>query len=243
MNGARRRALWLLVGTFAAAALIAFALARQQPQPLPERQPGERPALLLLTSLPLVFGEQFSLEDARSPALRALNTRYRVVPISVADPPELARGRLLLMAQPRAQPAEDLVALDQWVRSGGRVLLLADPMLEWPSERPLGDPLRPPLMFGDTGLLAHWGLQLDAPDTRGPRLERLDDYPVMTVSAGTLSGRCETSAEGLLARCRIGKGRAVVIADADLLDAAALGSEASRNLDAVLAELARMEEQ
>ena len=62
------------------------------------------------------------------------------------------------MAQPLAQPAEDLVALDDWVRGGGRVLLLADPMLEWPSKRPLGDPLRPPPMFMDTGLLAHWGL-------------------------------------------------------------------------------------
>ena len=114
--------------------------------------------LLLLTSLPLMFGEDFSLQDSGSPALDALETRYRVVPISVTDPAELAKGRLLLMAHPLAQPAEDLVALDQWVRRGGRVLLLADPMLEWPSKRPLGDPLRPPPMFMDTGLLAHWGL-------------------------------------------------------------------------------------
>ena len=61
------------------------------------------------------------------------------------------------MAHPLAQTAENLVALDQWVRGGGRVLLLADPMLEWPSERPLGDPLRPPPMFMDTGLLAPLG--------------------------------------------------------------------------------------
>ena len=113
---------------------------------------AQRPTLLLLTSLPLVFGEDFSLQDGGSPALKALETRYRVVPISVTDRRELAKGRLLLMAQPLAQPAEDLVALDQWVRRGGRVLLLADPMLEWPSERPLGDPLRPPPMFMDTGL-------------------------------------------------------------------------------------------
>ena len=72
------------------------------------------------------------------------------------------------MAHPLAQTAENLVALDAWVRGGGRVLLLADPMLEWPSKRPLGDPLRPPPMFMDTGLLAHWGLRLDAPDERGP---------------------------------------------------------------------------
>ena len=123
--------------------------------------------LLLLTSLPLLFGEGFAVKDAGSPALKALETRYRVVPISVTDPAELAKGRLLLMAQPLAQPAEDLVALDQWVRGGGRMLLLADPALEWPSERALGDPLRPLPMFMDTGLLGHWGLRLDAPEQRG----------------------------------------------------------------------------
>ena len=114
-----------------------------------------------------MFGEDFSLRRAARRRLRRCETRYRVVPISVTDPAELAKGRLLLMAQPLAQPAEDLVALDRWVRRGGRVLLLADPMLEWPSKRPLGDPLRPPPMFMDTGLLAHWGLRLDAPDERG----------------------------------------------------------------------------
>jgi ABC-type uncharacterized transport system involved in gliding motility auxiliary subunit len=90
------------------------------------------------------------------------------VPISVPTPRAWQRARLLLMAHPLAQPAEALVALDAWVRGGGRLLLLADPMLEWPSERPLGDPLRPPPMFADTGLLKHWGLRLDAPDERGP---------------------------------------------------------------------------
>ena len=121
--------------------------------------------MLLLTSLPLLFGEDFSLQGGGSPVLKALQGRYRVLPISVTDNRELAKGRLLMMAQPPAQTAENLVALDGWVRHGGRVLLLADPMLEWPSKRALGDPLRPPPMFQDTGLLAHWGLRLDAPDT------------------------------------------------------------------------------
>ena len=54
------------------------------------------------------------------------------------------------MVQPQAQPAAVLVELDQWVRGGGHVLLLADPALEWPSERPFGDPLRPPLAYPET---------------------------------------------------------------------------------------------
>ena len=74
---------------------------------------------------------------------------------------------MLLMAHPLAQPAEALVDLDRWVRDGGRLLLLADPKLDWPSKRALGDTLRPPPAFADTGLLAHWGLRLDAPADGG----------------------------------------------------------------------------
>ena len=177
-----------------------------------------------------------------SAALRALETRYRVVPISVADPAELAKARLLLMAQPLAQPAEDLVALDRWVRGGGRVLLLADPMLEWPSERPLGDPLRPPTAFADTGLLAHWGLRLDAPDRRETRESSLGGFPVAVISAGQLFGGCEISRDRMVARCRIGKGEAIVVADADFLAAANPADEAPRNLDGLLGLLAQLEQ-
>ena len=240
MTRARWRA--LLVAALAIVAAV-FGAARwaETPKPLPPRPANQRPALLLLTSLPLVFGEDFSIQNNGSPALKALETRYRVVPISVADPPELAKGRLLLMAHPLAQPPEDLVVLDSWVRSGGRALLLADPMLEWPSKRPLGDPVRPPPIFMDTGLLAHWGLRLDSPNRRGPRVEKLGGFDVLTVSPGELSGRCPISSDHLVARCRVDKGRATVIADADLLDVADLGRGARHNLDGVLQELARLE--
>src|SRR5437016_4491719 len=81
------------------------------------------PALLLLTSLPLMFDEGFSLKGGGSEALRRLQSRYRVEPISVSSAPELSRGQLLLVAQPLAQTPENLVALDNWVRGGGRALL------------------------------------------------------------------------------------------------------------------------
>jgi hypothetical protein len=232
MNRARVRVPLLLLLLIA---IGAFAFSRTRP---PSDDANHKPTLLLLTSLPLVFGEHFSLESGGSPAMAALERRYRVLPISVTDPPELAKGQLLLMAQPPAQTAENLVALDAWVRGGGRGLLLADPMLEWPSSRPLGDPLRPPAMFVDTGLLAHWGLRLDAPDRRGPELRTLGGRDVLTVSPGALVGKCEISADRLLANCRIGKGRATIVADADLLDVAHLGSAAQHNLDALLGELA-----
>jgi hypothetical protein len=243
VTAARRRAL-LAVALAFAVAVAGFALWMSRgPASPPPRDSKHRPVLLLLTSLPLVFGEDFSIEGAGSPALSALETRYTVVPISVASRAELAKGRLLLMAQPLAQPAEDLVALDSWVRGGGRLLLLADPMLEWPSEKPLGDLTRPPAMFADTGLLAHWGLRLLAPDQRGPSRAKLAGFDVLAMSPGSLSGSCPGGSEGLVAHCRIGRGEAIVVADADFLDADALGSAAPRNLDALLALLARLEQE
>lgn len=241
MSAARLRAL-LLIATVVGAAVVALYIARgREAVPLPPRAVNERPTLLLLTSLPLVFGEDFSLQHNGSPALAALQTRYRVVPINVADRNELAKGRLLMMAQPLAQPAEDLVALDDWVRDGGRVLLLADPALEWPSSRPLGDVLRPAPMFMDTGLLGHWGLRLDAPDKPGPAVRKLGGFDVLTISPGALAGRCAITADALVAHCAVGKGSATVVADADLLDTGDLGPQADRNLDGLLAELARLE--
>jgi hypothetical protein len=241
MSRARLRVLIGIAAVSVAAAALVFAADRHRSPEIEPRPAAQRPTLLLLTSLPLVFGEQFSLQGGGSPALKALDTRYRVVPISVTEPADLGKGRLLLMAHPLAQPAEDLVALDQWVRNGGRVLLLADPMLEWPSSRPLGDPLRPPPMFMDTGLLGHWGLRLDAPDTRGVKAEKLGGYDVVTLSPGALFGACDISADRLLARCRIGKGVATIVADADLLDTQDLGTKAAHNLDGLLSELARLE--
>jgi hypothetical protein len=76
---------------------------------------------------------------------------------------------------------------------------------------------------------------------RGPRPGMLGGYDVATVSPGQLFGGCAIAAGRLVARCRIGKGAATVVADADLLDAADLGEGASHNLDALLAELAMIE--
>jgi hypothetical protein len=225
----------------AAATLVAMAaLAVTRSHVSPPTQARSKPTLLLLTSLPLIFGEEFSLEGGGSPALKALESRYRVVPISITAPAELGKGRLLLMAHPSAQTPQNLVALDEWVRGGGRVLLLADPMLEWPSSRPLGDPLRPAPMFMDTGLLRHWGLRLDAPDQRGPERRKLGGYDVLTESPGALFGKCAISKDRLVAHCDIGTGRATIVADADLLDTADLGPGATQTLNGLLSELASL---
>jgi hypothetical protein len=212
-------------GLLGIAAVAAWALAVTD-RHLEPRPSAKRPALALVTSLPLIFGESFGLEGGGSPALTRLEQRYKVQPIGVADAASLEGHKLLLMAHPRAQPAEVLIELDQWVRGGGRLLLLADPRLDWPSERPLGDRLRPPPAFADTGLLAHWGLMLSGPS------------PDNSVGRLTASGGCKLEREGIVARCRIGRGTATVLADADFLNVDEPGAD---NLDLLIEELDRLE--
>jgi hypothetical protein len=209
------------------AALAAWAVAGSSDR-LGPRPEAERPSLALVTSLPLVFGEQFGLDNGGSPALTRLEQRYIVVPIAVADQKSLKGQRLLLMAHPRAQPAEVLVQLDQWVQAGGKILLLADPKLDWPSSRPVGDRLRPQPAFADTGLLAHWGLKLRGPDVGSAH------------SRGHLasSGPCIVVGGGMIARCSIGRGWATVIADADFLN---VEDSKADNLSLMVGELNRLE--
>ena len=238
MTGWRRPG--MIAALLLVAALVLFLWPRG-PGPIAPREPGAQPTLMLMTSLPIMFGESFGLEGNGSAALTALEKRYRVVPIGVADAASLKHGKLLLMAHASAQPAEALVDLDAWVRSGGRLMLLADPALEWPSERPLGDKLRPAPMFMDTGLLAHWGLKLEAPAERGPVMQTLAGMEIETASPGRLSGDCTIGKDALVARCTIGKGQVTVIADADFLDVEHLDGPTDRNLDALVAELASLE--
>ncbi|QNM82519.1 hypothetical protein H8M03_11000 [Sphingomonas sabuli] len=218
----RRR--WLVAAVLGALAAVGILILLSTQRGGPEARPiGERagkPPLLLLTTLPIAFAEGFTLDGETSLVLAALQERYRVVPISVADRASLSRDGLLLMAQPQAQPAEALVELDRWVRDGGRVLLLADPALQWPSALALGDPARPPFAFADTGLLGHWGLRVEAPAELGPVAMNLDGAVLVTRSPGLLTATtadCTTSSGGLIAHCRIGRGRATVVADADFL--------------------------
>lgn len=222
------------------AAFVGFATGGGKPDLPPQRAEAERPPLQLLTSLPLVFAEQFALGPGGSPALEALESRYRVAPISVAQSDSLEPAGLLLMAHSLAQPAEALVELDQWVRSGGRLLLVADPKLDWPSSLPLGHPHRPPLYFADTGLLSHWGLTLDLAE-QGRSSRTVDGRDVRVVSPGRLSGACQRVADGFVARCAVGNGRVTIVADADFLMPAE-GSQLERgNRAFLLSELERLE--
>ena len=106
-------------GLLGLATLAAWAIAGPDGE-LGPRAAGDRPTLALLTSLPLMFGERFGLDGGGSPALIRLEERYKVIPIGVADAASLKRQHLLLMAHPRAQPAEALVELSTYA-SGAHI--------------------------------------------------------------------------------------------------------------------------
>lgn len=234
---------WVAAGLGALLVIVAVVAALFIRQ-APAEPPGDRPELLLLTSLPIVFPEGFTLDAPKSPVLAALEGRYRVVPINATGGKALAGHELLLMAQPQAQTAENLVALDSWVRAGGHVLLLADPVLRWPSEKALGDVTRPPMAFPDTGLLGHWGLRLNAPDSLEPAKVAVDGKPVYALAPGKLVATgpgCAVGSQGLVARCAVGEGRATVIADSDFANVDDGDLAQSGNLAFLMAELARLQ--
>lgn len=187
---------------------------------------AERPDLMVMTGLPIIWGEKGAFDPASRPAAsyEALRREFVLRPLDYLDRETLAKGRLLLLAQPRALAPTELAALDQWVRGGGRALILTDPLLAWPSELPLGDIRRPPPLGLLAPLLNHWGIALEpggagaayARDYRwnGETFRLFMDRPGRFAGGGDA---CRIGPEPWMARCRVGEGRAMLIADADLL--------------------------
>ena len=136
--------------------------------------------------------------------------------------------RYLLMAQPRVLAPAENVALDDWVRAGGRLLLFADPMLTAHSIHPLGDQRRPADVVILSPILARWGLRLEFDEDQPPaeRMVSVAGVRVPVDMAGTLvpeagggpDTTCHLFARGLAAQCRIGKGHVLILADSALLD-------------------------
>ncbi|MGZ8283083.1 MAG: Gldg family protein [Allosphingosinicella sp.] len=193
--------------------------------PTAPRPAASRPPLLLLTGLPLVWGETGPFDPASRPvaALGPLEREFTVRAIDHLDARNLGADRLLLLAQPRALEPRELVDLDAWVRGGGRVLILADPDLAWPSELPPGDPRRPPPASLLSPLLDHWGVRLAPRAEREMVVDYLRDREAVRRLVLAAPGRfaaarfCRPASRDYLAVCAIGAGRASLVADADLL--------------------------
>lgn len=199
-------------------------------------RPGE---IGLFTTLPIVWPEANDINDLlRSDvvphwALAVLQQHGTVKPIDSLfqepDAPLLRGVGLLVMAQPRPLSPQENVALDGWIRKGGNLLLFADPMLTEESAFGIGDRRRPQDIVLLSPILARWGLRLEFDDST-PLGERIIEVAVGRALVNlpvNLPGQlevidawrgCRSIAAGVGARCRIGKGHVLVIADAALLE-------------------------
>ncbi len=195
-----------------------------------EESPASSSApLALFTSLPLYWAEAPDLAAMLRPegevhwARAALESEYALRPLDALDALS-GKTRTLLMVQPRPLSPGENVALDNWVRRGGRVLLFADPALTQDSAFALGDKRRPQDTVLLSPILTHWGLSLtfDEDQPLGERTIPAGRAQVPVNLPGRLvelsGGSCQLTTAGLMARCRIGKGRVTVIADAALFE-------------------------
>lgn len=137
--------LWCLdAGRALAGALLLLASACEANEP-PQDEPGKRPDIGLMGTIPVYWGESDSLGDLVDGranehwARERIEARFAIVPLDALTPESLASLRRLIMAQPRALSPAENVALDAWVREGGHLLLFADPMLTGESRFPIGD--------------------------------------------------------------------------------------------------------
>ena len=195
-----------------------------------------KPQLGLFATLPIYWGEVADVNEMLSGAAAthwvrtALESDYRLVPLDTLDGERgLAEMDRAILAQPRALSGAENVELDAWVRDGGRLLMFADPYLSAESRFHIGDRRRPQDVVLISPILARWGLELlfdeDQPD--GIRTVSLGEATIPVSLAGHFVKRapaggepsdCALLADGLVADCAIGAGRALIVADATLIE-------------------------
>lgn len=208
----------------------------------------ERHKLALMTSLPIFWpegGDIASLLDGtgETPWVReSLEQRYEMFPLdTLSASSEGEAGPLnefdrLLLAQPRGLSASDNAALDAWVRDGGRLLYLLDPMLTGHYAVPVGDPSHPTLVGLIPPVIQRWGLTMQYRDRQPFELREVSygegvlpvqlagDLLLMENTEGlseeqlAARGDCTLLGDGIAASCKIGKGQVFVLADAALLE-------------------------
>ena len=216
-------------------------------EPGPDQQeaiPFERPTLGLMTSLPLYWPLGADIADlvgggevpwqrsalARSHELVLLDTLSPIAGLTpdTAETDPLAEIEYLAIIQPRGLSPSDNVALDAWVRAGGRLLLVLDPQLTGEYELPLGDPRRPNDIALNYPVLARWGLRGDfsgeqteiryaeLPSTAIPVLMAQE----IEIDEASRSGQnCSTDPTRLIAQClAIGEGAVTLLGDAAIFE-------------------------
>lgn len=202
-----------------------------------------KPVLGLFTTLPIYWAEAADMSEMLNRQAHpgwvrgALDDRFELFPLDTLAAPESGAARdlddidVLLLAQPRALSPQENVALDDWVRAGGHVLVFADPMLTVESRFAIGDRRRPQDVALLSPILRRWGLEMhfDPEQTAGERTIATDTTPIPVNLAGTLhpvdgyptsTEDCWIAYDRLFAQCAIEEGVATVVADAALFEEA-----------------------
>jgi hypothetical protein len=214
-----------------AAVLLSLATACHADE-APQEAAAEMPELGLMGTIPIYWGESGNFGDLLAGeheghwARALLESDYRLLPVDSLDPGSLDNLDFLLLAQPRALSPAENVALDAWVRGGGRLLLFADPLMTGESQFGIGDRRRPQDVILLSPILSHWGLALEFHEDQplGNAPVEIDGAPPIPVNLpGTLvvadaAQGCAIREVPVLAECNIGTGKALIVADAALLD-------------------------
>lgn len=207
---------------------------------------GPLPPLGLFTTLPIYWNEAHDLaamlsqDEERHWARAHIERRRQLRPLDVLSPEALAPFNDLLIAQPRVLSPAENVALDDWVNGGGRLLLLADPLLTEDSHFAIGDRRRPMDVALLSPILTHWGvtLQFDDAQPAGEMVRETMGFSIPVNLPGRFATHgqpnCELWSEGLLLTCALGKGRLVALADAAVLEGEARGKAREDALTALL---------
>ena len=218
----------------------------------------------LMSSLPLYWPPGAGIDDiakgtAPPPWQRtALEGAYALEPLDTLAPvpglsPDapatdpLAGLSRLAVIQPRGLSPADNVALDDWVRSGGHLLLVLDPALTGEYDAPLGDPRRPVDSALIPPVVARWGLAVSFDEAQAGDVTPAPFGPLSLplALAGRITitdpaaGACALEAGGAAARCTVGKGQVTLIADAAIFEHPELAGEGGAALRAVMAEALR----
>ncbi|UIP06494.1 GldG family protein [Erythrobacter sp. SDW2] len=218
-----------IAGAVLAAMLLAACSASTPVSPV---ESATKENLGLMTSLPILWSgnDAFAaLADGEEVqphwAVATLDRAYRIDPLDALSPEALQRTDVLLLAQPRVLAPAENVALDEWVRAGGRVLLLADPKLVGDYDFPLGDPRRPMDTAMLSPILARWGLELlHDPAAARLRTVSLGEAEMAVADGGSFrltpadGATCRLMLDALAASCAVGSGHVVLLADATLLE-------------------------
>ncbi len=215
----------------------------------------EKIELGLMSSLPLYWplGEDLtSLIDAEqeAPWQRAvLEARYDLRLLDSLSPDDQGISSLvglerLAIVQPRGLSPSDNVALDDWVRGGGQLLIALDPMLTGEYEVVFGDPRRPVGTALIPPVIERWGLAIsfDEGQGEGVRSATIAGGQIPLHMAGVISildpaaSSCELQGERTIAACDIGEGSVTVLADAAIFEHQELAGEEGSTLSALLAQ-------